>query len=261
MMKLLAAISVSLLFQPTPPQLSGVTSSAASHAGAYLALLAEGWHTSADDAKRLEAQLAAIPEPRATHLFWLIENHPEADIFRNPSVLTSTAPDWSGLNSPVNGERARALWLKQSERFATNTKVLANAAQAFIQIDSRTSLGLVRRARALEPDAAEWVNWLGAIYARAVRANFAGGSDKIRSFTGASNDRDARLGFPLPLPESQLLKAELETATDTALVEATANALIIETSALLTFDNRPNEELLQSADFGKRLLSRVGGTR
>src|SRR5690242_9748302 len=72
------------------------------------AILAAGWHTSAAEAAQLESQLASHPqdvaarvrlisyyyqqmiaEPRARHILWLIENHPEAEVFRIAPDVTS----------------------------------------------------------------------------------------------------------------------------------------------------------------------------
>jgi len=54
------------------------------------------------------------PDLRSNHLLWLIEHHPDSDVFRLSTVVTAMAPDYSGVNSP-NIERARALWLRQAE--------------------------------------------------------------------------------------------------------------------------------------------------
>ena len=73
------------------------------------AILTEGWHTSPAAAAQLESRnwrairqdVAArvrlishyyqqmIAEPRARHILWLIENHPEAEIFQIASDVTS----------------------------------------------------------------------------------------------------------------------------------------------------------------------------
>jgi hypothetical protein len=250
------------------------TAATVPRAEAHRALLSAGWHVTQDEAVKLEAQLAAdpenlairsrllsyysqymIPEPRSKHLLWLIEHHPEADVFNMNSVVTSATRDWTGMNTPENAERARTLWVQQAERFSTNTKVLANAAVALVAAEPRISLDLVKRARTVEPNNPEWVNWLGSIYARAVRSSFAGGRQTVS--TAQNKDRDARFAFRLPLPESQLLKSELQTSTDAELVGAAGEALIYETSQLNGFGLVGNDELTASAEFGKSLLSRA----
>lgn len=237
-------------------------------------LLAEGWRVTAEEASKLESELSADPEnlalrgrlisyytqymisaPRTAHLLWMIESHPEASIFGLDSVLTSVVQDWTGLNTAVNAERARALWLQQVDRFPANTKVLINAALAFSHSEPRTSVDLALRARAVEPDNPEWVSWLGKIYARAVRASFAGGPQRIRAFAFPGNDRNDRLAFSLPLAESEWLKNELETSEDAELIGMTGEALVLETSSLGA--RGKDEELAASGAFGKRLLSRA----
>src|SRR5262249_12039310 len=102
-------------------------------------VLADGWHTTPEEATKLEARLAAdpenlairtqlisyytqyiIPDRRAAHVLWLIEHHPDADIFAIAQDLTITEAHYAGLNSPETIERGRALWLRQAERFSSN---------------------------------------------------------------------------------------------------------------------------------------------
>jgi hypothetical protein len=121
---------------------------------------------SADDAVKLEAELLRnpgnltirirllsyytqwmiSPAARTRHLLWLIEHHPDSDIFQLRTVATSIFPDYSGLNSP-DLERTRILWLQQAERYATNSRVLANAAGSLAAADGPAALELIRRAR------------------------------------------------------------------------------------------------------------------
>jgi hypothetical protein len=108
----------------------------------------------------------------------------------------------------------------------------------------------------VQPDSAEWVNWLGQIYARAVRVTFAGGLQNIRIFTRPSQNGDPWLTFSLSPAESKSLMNELETSTDVALMTATGNALVNETPLLIT--RAADKELVESLAFGKWLLSRVG---
>jgi hypothetical protein len=246
----------------------------------HQALLADGWHTTPEDASKLETQLAAdpenlairtrlisyytqyiIPEPRAKQVLWLIEHHPEADIFSLAPDLTTTARHYADLNSPETIERGRTLWLRQVERFPSNGRVLVNAATALIPHDPMVALDLIRRLRQLEPANPEWVNWLGAIYARAVRASIAGGPEKIRGMTSPSADRNARLAFSLPPISNERLRTELEITADVELVRAAGQALVFETQSLGA-TNIPGmaaglEEYKASGAFGERLLQRA----
>ena len=89
-----------------------------------------------------------IAEPRTRHILWLIENHPEAEVFRIAPDMTSFEVIWHGLNSVADRDKARALWLRQLERFSSDTAVLAGAAQA---LPVEESIQIVRRLRMLGP--------------------------------------------------------------------------------------------------------------
>ena len=99
----------------------GLPESAKAANDAHQAILAEGWHTSPAEAAQLESQLASHPqdvaartrlisyyyqqmiaEPRTRHILWLIENHPEAEVFRIAPDVTSFEVAWHGLNSAAN---------------------------------------------------------------------------------------------------------------------------------------------------------------
>jgi hypothetical protein len=193
-----------------------------------------------------------IAEPRARHILWLIENHPEAEVFRVASSVTGMYPDWTSLNSPADWERARALWLRQAERYPNNTKVLANAAQALPLEDS---LGLIRRARAVEPGNPKWSACLAMVYARSVRDVREPG-DGSRRFTGAGEYVGVRLSFNASLSMAEKLMTELETSADAALVGGTGELLAKE-MALLRQYGTDTPEMVGSTIFGRRLLERA----
>jgi hypothetical protein len=69
-----------------------------------------------------------IAEPRTRHILWLIENHPEANVFRvAPSVTDMIFRVWTGLNTRAGHERAMELWRQQTERHPANVRILGNA--------------------------------------------------------------------------------------------------------------------------------------
>lgn len=232
------------------------------------AVLADGWTLTATEAAKLESELERDPENlsarirllsyytqhiispelRSKHLLWLIEHHPDSDVFQLRTVATGVLPDYSGAEPP-EVERARALWRRQAERYATNTRVLANAAGA---LGGPVALELVRRARSVEPDNAEWVDWLGQVYALAVRTSIAGGMPRSHAGSGVP----LHYAFSLPLADSEVLKREIETTPDAGLVRATASELIRET-ALLTGPLSRDAEVQASEAFGRQLLLRV----
>jgi beta-lactamase regulating signal transducer with metallopeptidase domain len=238
------------------------------------ALLSEGWHTTPEEAVKLEAQLATDPEnigirsrllsyysqqvivePRAAHLMWMIEHHPDADIFRLGSVVTSLSFPYSPAPTTLaDAEKGKALWLRQVDRFPSNTKVLANAVVALLGHDGPIALELIRRARSLQPNDPQFTTWLASVYERAVRTTIAA-PERVRALTstGAST---LLLGFPLPLEQSEAMKRELETSKDVSLVGETGELLLHETTALNRFGST-DSEVAESAAFAKQLLARA----
>jgi hypothetical protein len=243
---------------------------------AYLSILGEGWNTNSTEAARLESELVSDPqnvaartrlisyyyqqmiaEPRARHILWLIENQPQAEVFGLASGLTHMSPGWAGLNSASDWDRARALWLRQTERFPNDAKVLFNAAQA---LPAEDSLRLIGRARALEPANSVWTVNLAMMYARAVREVFyardpAGGA---RSFTGSRKYGSVR---PMRLPSATLplaetMMKELETSGDAELVGVTGE-LLVEEIHLIGRGGTETPEMASSAEFGRRLVERA----
>jgi hypothetical protein len=236
------------------------------------AILSDGWNLTTAEAVSLESELqqdpenlsARIrlishytqrmvqPERRTAHLLWLIEHHPDLDVFQTGHHVTSVSADYTGLNSPDNVERARILWLHQTERFATNPNVLANAATAFAGTDPVLAVEFVQRARAADPDNPEWLDWLGAIYAKAARISLARGPIVFQ----AGRTGTTHFTFLLPLPQSHLLRRELDTSVDAALLAATAAELLRESSLL---NNRPGlqSDVQMIETYGRQLLLRA----
>ena len=245
-----------------------------SHGDGYRAILADGWTLTSEGAAKLESdverdpenlaarirllsyytQYIVQPELRSKHLLWLIEHHPDSDVFQLGTVVTAMTPDYSGAKSP-DIEKARALWLEQAERYATNPKVLANAITVLEASDGRIRFELLKRLRALEPQNTEWLEWQAGVYATAVRASFADGIPRIRSLSGAGK-QTAHFPFNLPLVESRSLKSELESSSDVALVGSTADTLLREI-ALLKNQFAADPEIQASEAFAKQLQARV----
>jgi len=245
--------------------------SSMSHVDAVRAVLADGWTLNADSAAQLEAELIRNPEnltarirllsyytqwivspdARTGHLLWLIEHHPDSDIFQLRTVATSIIPDYSGLNSP-DIERSRALWLQQAERYAANSRVLANAASSLVEVDGPAAFELIWRAHRVDPDNPAWTDWLGVVYAYAVRSTFADG--RPRSSTAAGR-KQYYPPLKLPLSQSVVLKTELEISQDLVLLGSTAESLLLETAVLKRHLIDP--ELDQSEAFGHQLLLRA----
>jgi len=241
---------------------------------AVRAILADGWTLTSDGASKLESdvegdpenlaarirllsyytQYVVLPELRSNHLLWLIEHHPDSDVFQLRTIVTAMVPDYAGVNSP-NIERARALWLQQAERYATNAKVLANAATVLAASDGKIAFELLKRLRAIEPQNPEWLDWQAEAYATAVRSSFGEGIPRVRAWSGAGK-QTPHFPFNLPVVESRLLKSELESSYDAVLVGSTADALLGEIAILKNrFAAFP--EIQASEAFAQQLQVRV----
>jgi hypothetical protein len=248
--------------------------SAKAASDAHQAILAEGWHTSPAEAAQIESQLASHPqdvaartrlisyyyqqmiaEPRTRHILWLIENHPEAEVFRIAPDVTSFEAAWPGLNSVADRDKARALWLRQLEQFSSDTEVLANAAPA---LPVEESIRVVGRLRMLGPSNPVWTVNLAGVYARAVRdAFYASSPTERRVMAGPVRYRNMwQMWLPAAgLELAEKLKSELEKSPDAALVGVTGELLVEPLVVLSKQDRTP--EVVKSAAFGQQLLERA----
>lgn len=237
----------------------------------HQAILSQGWKTTPAEAAQLESQLASHPQdvaartrlisyyhqqmiaaPRARHILWLIENHPEAEVFLIASDITQMAPGWHGLNNAADWEKARMLWLRGAEQFPSRPTVLANAAQA---LPAEDSLRLMQRLRSLEPSNIVWTVNLAGVYAHAVRDVFYAAEPAAgRVFPGWVRYREMwHMALPFAGPDlAAKLKKELETSSDAGLMDATGVLLMEEAAAL--GESRWTPEVVKSAAFGKQLL-------
>lgn len=48
-----------------------------------------------------------LAEPRTRHILWLIENHPEAEVFRIAPDVTTFEAAWHRLNNAADRDKAR----------------------------------------------------------------------------------------------------------------------------------------------------------
>ncbi len=153
-------------------------------------LAREGYALSREDAEKLEDKLRSNPddldtrarllgyyfarslrlsgaavtlEARRRHIFWVIQNRPDAEI-AGISEMTID-PAGHSLADPEGYQQARALWLKQVEAYKSNTAVLAHAAKFFQLHDKELAEDMLKRAQALEPRNPEWSASLGYLYA------------------------------------------------------------------------------------------------
>lgn len=112
--------------------------------------------------------VTGMNEPRAHHILWLLEHHPEADILQLPTLFNEPGP----LQDRRAYERAAEQWRQQAVLHRENPKVILNAAYFFgyPTDDPNESEGWLKRARDLEPNNATWSRRLALLYAGAVLA-------------------------------------------------------------------------------------------
>jgi predicted Zn-dependent protease len=103
-----------------------------------------------------------VREARQKHIFWIIQNHPEAAIAGLPFCeIDPVNPFWEGSGY----KRAKQLWLEQTKAHAQNTAILGNAAQFFLIHDTDLAEDLLKQAQKAEPDNPKWSEQLGHLYA------------------------------------------------------------------------------------------------
>ena len=238
------------------------------------AILADGWKTTPADAEEMEAKLARDPEdlhprirlisyysqhilsgPRLRHIFWLIENHPDADAFRDADIVMRIGAN----RDEADYARAKALWQQQATRFPKSAKVLSNAAMALAE-DPEIALQMIRAARSAEPRNSEWTTWLAISYADAIRWTFWDGRSMMTSVRAP--EEHGRYPVQLPAVMRQRVKDELEASADVALVRATGEALLrqahlLRMNSVAGFSEVLTPELPMVVEYGEMLLARA----
>lgn len=140
-------------------------------------LARQGGRLSAEEAQTLEKQLEANPddlvsraqllgyywskrdlEARQKHVLWIIENRPEAAIADSPYALLDPYIDVQVYPT------AKAAWLRQTEKFQEDARVLGNAATFFLIHDREQARSFLEKAQSIEPDNPHWAERLGQLY-------------------------------------------------------------------------------------------------
>lgn len=145
-------------------------------------LIQKGRYLSEEAAKQLEQKLSKNPDDlsqrtkllgyyelksfesdkarkkRQRHILWIIKNNPDDQIAGLPSCHLDPFIDGKVYN------KARKLWLKQTETFKKNTSVLGNAANFFIIYDEDLAETFLKNAQNIEPNNPEWSERLGHLY-------------------------------------------------------------------------------------------------
>ncbi len=92
----------------------------------------------------------AIRARRATHIYWLIEHHPDRKTAGNPEAYLLR------FEQSVAYDPARSLWLQQCATHKSNAAVLGNAARFFVLNDPELAEKLFVEAQTLDPTNPEW---------------------------------------------------------------------------------------------------------
>jgi TonB family protein len=158
------------------------------------------------------------------HLFWLIEHHPEADIFR-VCMVACVLPTGTDAGAG-EAERAKALWTRQIQDHNDDARVLLNAAVALHYFDITAAWHSLQRAHELVPENPEVLMRLAEMYADSIRME----------------------GWTPPIPEldASTVKSLLERSTDAPLLGTTGELL----TRQAWHDPKP-------AEFGTFLLQRA----
>lgn len=185
------------------------------------------------DAARMEQQLAREPddletrskligyyfvqnvrEPRLTHILWMIEHHPEAELTAFNSAGLS--PRANALNTIADYERASSLWRRQIAANPRDYRVLSNAAQFYLHSggDRYEAERLLKQAREL-PAIQGAPNNAGSklteLYARVLNTTI--------DASGAHFPGTDASGF------SEKVMAELQSSTDGQFLNQVGNML------------------------------------
>src|ERR1700730_5820883 len=141
------------------------TTHQAARAARLNTILMEGWKLTPMEAIQLETALARNPgnmpmrlrlisyycqhtfqERWVRHVFALINTHPDADAFQDAGLITHISPRDPASNRPADYVQAKGLWQQQVSRYASNTKVLSNAATAVSAGDPALALQWIKTA-------------------------------------------------------------------------------------------------------------------
>jgi ATP/maltotriose-dependent transcriptional regulator MalT len=141
----------------------------------------EGAHLGANEAKRLERQLAAHPNDlivrarlagyymmnnggaaRVQNILWLYRHAPAARITGSPEAALDRVQDSSSIAT------ARKIWIEQVRAHPRDIRVLSNAAEFYTMLfnpaDSRQAERLYEQAEAIQPHNPELANRFGHLY-------------------------------------------------------------------------------------------------
>jgi tetratricopeptide (TPR) repeat protein len=110
---------------------------------------------------RISNRSADIEQKRESHIFWVIEHHPESDLAGTPQAEILPL---ELIESADGYQRAKQLWLEQIEKHPSDTRVLRNGASFFTTSDPKLSRELLDRAALANPADRETMAMLAQSY-------------------------------------------------------------------------------------------------
>ncbi len=96
--------------------------------------------------------------PRQRHVFWIIQNHPEAEIAGLPYAQFDFVQDREAY------EQGAQLWRQQVTDHPTDPAILRNAANFFLLYERPFAEELLKKGATLEPNNPTWPEKLGYLY-------------------------------------------------------------------------------------------------
>jgi len=100
-----------------------------------------------------------VKAARQRNVFWIIKNHPEAQIAGLPYCTLDPILDGDAY------QQGKQLWLQQTKDQATNLAVIGNAAHYFLIHDRNLAEQLLKQGQKTEPGNPGWSDRLGQLYA------------------------------------------------------------------------------------------------
>jgi hypothetical protein len=113
----------------------------------------------------------AVRAARATHIYWIIEHHPDFKVAGSPDAALFK------FQEPVAYKPAKELWLQQCEANQSNAAVLGNAARFFLLNEPEIAEKLFLQAQRIEPDNPQWHELLAQLHSLSARH----GSEELRN--------------------------------------------------------------------------------
>jgi len=165
------------------------------------------------------AQDHALKRRRATHLHWLIANHPEIDL-SGYGLLDPGTEDY---------EEATRLWSAALKKNQGNLAVLRNAGDAFVRGHPELALEAFAKGAAADPAEADWHSELARAWQSSVKPDQDAGERRRRQHAAL---QERELALSLATGDFEALRARVEVARAAVAAEDFSRAREAATQAL-----------------------------